>query len=159
MDASGYTTSASTSLDPLVVDPAAVLEVMAHEIGHPAGLGDCPTCAATASVMGNGPPRGEYNTVVGRPTTPSPCDSNKLQSADYPYCNPPVNGSCVIWDPNPCTCNQYFGGLGGDPNIYPETGGGGYGGYSCTPYYWLYFTSYDGGETWQFDDISYAGCW
>jgi hypothetical protein len=37
-------------------------------------------------------------------------------------------------------------------------GGGGGGGY-CTPYYWVYYESYDGGNTWYVVDIQYAGCW
>jgi RHS repeat-associated protein len=40
-----------------------------------------------------------------------------------------------------------------------ESGGGGGGGYYCTPYYWVYFVSYDGGRTWELTDVSYAGCW
>jgi RHS repeat-associated protein len=47
---------------------------------------------------------------------------------------------------------------GGGPT---DTGGGnpGGGGPPCTPYYWVFFVSYDGGETWELTDISYAGCW
>ena len=43
-------------------------------------------------------------------------------------------------------------GTGGGP------GGGDPGGY-CTPYYWVYYQSWDGGETWEVVDIQYAGCW
>lgn len=39
-----------------------------------------------------------------------------------------------------------------------QYGGGGDGGY-CTHYYWVYYESYDGGNTWHVVDISYAGCW
>jgi hypothetical protein len=45
---------------------------------------------------------------------------------------------------------QQFGGGGGPP------GGGGH---PCTPYYWVYYESMDGGMTWYIVDISYAGCW
>jgi hypothetical protein len=38
-------------------------------------------------------------------------------------------------------------------------GGGGGGGYYCTPYFWVYYESYDGGRTWSVVDIQYAGCW
>lgn len=154
VDQYGYTLQAQTSLDPRVTDPAAVLEVMSHEIGHPAGLDDCLTCAPGDSVMGPGPPQGQYNTVVGRPTSPSPCDNQRLQQADYPYCSPPVGGDCAVWDPNTCTCNQYNGGGGGGGS---EPGGGG--GDYCTPYYWVYYESYDGGQTWDMVDYEYAGCW
>ncbi len=46
---------------------------------------------------------------------------------------------------------EQFGSGGGG-------GGGGGGGY-CTPYYWVYYESYDGGRTWHVVDVSYAGCW
>lgn len=54
-------------------------------------------------------------------------------------------------DPNG---GYYGGGGGGDGGGY-YGGGGGY----CTPYYWNYYTSYDGGETWDYDYSEYAGCW
>ncbi|HZG53415.1 MAG TPA: hypothetical protein VEZ40_14890 [Pyrinomonadaceae bacterium] len=43
----------------------------------------------------------------------------------------------------------------------PADGGGGGGGdaYYCTHYYWVYYESYDGGETWFEVDSWYAGCW
>jgi Dual-action HEIGH metallo-peptidase len=46
---------------------------------------------------------------------------------------------------------QQFGnpGGGGDPG----------GNAPCTPYYWVYYESWDGGLTWEIVDISYAGCW
>lgn len=37
-------------------------------------------------------------------------------------------------------------------------GGGGGGGYYCTPYFWVYYESIDGGP-WQEVDRWYAGCW
>ncbi len=42
---------------------------------------------------------------------------------------------------------------------FGEGGGGGGGGYYCTPYYWVYYQSWDEGLTWEIVDISYAGCW
>lgn len=47
---------------------------------------------------------------------------------------------------------EQFGSGGGG-------GGGGDGGGYCTPYYWVYYESYDGGRTWHVVDVSYAGCW
>jgi len=98
----------------------------------------------------------DYNQVLGRPTSPSPCDNQALQQTDYPPCNPPVNTyNCQIWDPNTCTCSQYVGGGGG---------GGGYEGDNtydagCTNYYWVWFVSYDGGKTWEATgEVDYAGC-
>ena len=75
---------ATTVIDSRVTDPLAFFEVMAHEIGHPAGFGECDSCAPGDSVMAPGPPEGEYNTVVGRPTSPTPCDNQKLKEGDYP---------------------------------------------------------------------------
>jgi hypothetical protein len=100
-----------------------------------------------------------YNQVIGRPTSPSKCDNQTLQQTDYPACNPNVNSeNCLVWDPNTCTCRQVFigsVGTGGE-----DDGSGGYGQIQgCTDYYWFYFISYDGGETWQLDDIEYAGCY
>jgi len=157
-DQYGHSIGAQTSLDPRVTDPAAIREVMAHEIGHPAGFGECTSCAPGDSVMAPGPPQGQFNTVVGRPTSPSACDNQKLQQTDYPYCTPPVNTSdCLAWDANTCTCNQYASGGGG--GYGGESGGGGdYYDY-CTPYYWYYYESYDGGKSWYLMDVSYAGCW
>lgn len=78
------TLSATTVIDTRVTDPLAFFEVMAHEIGHPAGFGECDSCASGDSVMARGPADGQYNVVVGRPTTPSPCDNQKLQQVNYP---------------------------------------------------------------------------
>lgn len=50
-DTTGDTMSATTYLAPTVTDPDAVLETIAHEIGHPMGLGHCDTCAPSASTM------------------------------------------------------------------------------------------------------------
>jgi hypothetical protein len=157
-DQFGHTIGAETRLDPHVTNAAAVLEVMAHEIGHPAGFGECTSCAPADSVMGPGPAQGDYNAVVGRPTSPSACDTQQLQKSDYPYCSTPIDASCQIWDANTCTCSQYAPGGGGGGGGAPEEGGGG-GYYYCTPYYWCYYTSYDGGDTWQLDEVDYAGCW
>jgi hypothetical protein len=100
------TLKATTVIDSRVTDPLAFFEVMAHEIGHPAGFGECNTCAAGDSVMAPGPPGGEYNTVVGRPTSPTACDNQKLKEGDYPNPIPsptpePVAGTCP---PPPLKC-------------------------------------------------------
>lgn len=153
-DAAGNAQQAVTVIDPRVTDPAALIDVMAHEIGHPMGFADCNSCTATDSVMGAGNKRSDYwNGTSGRPTSPTNCDSQRLQEANYPYCNPPVNQSSCLWDVNTCSCSLNNGGGGG---YYPE-GGGFY--YYCTPYYWFYYESYDNGETWRLIDVSYAGCW
>lgn len=82
------TLAASTVIDSRVTDPFAFFEVMAHEIGHPAGFGECDSCAPGDSVMAPGPPEGQYNAVVGRPTSPSLCDNQKLKQVNYPTPTP-----------------------------------------------------------------------
>ncbi len=72
--------------------------------------------------------------------TPPPCSGTTFW-LPAPFCTP----VCVPSSP---------GGGGGDP-IYSDNPGGS----NCTPYFWVWFTSYDNGETWQIVDISYAGCW
>jgi hypothetical protein len=97
---------ATTVIDSRVTDPLAFFEVIAHEIGHPAGFGECESCAPGDSVMAPGPPAGEYNTVVGRPTSPTPCDNQMLKEGDYPNPMPsptpePIAGTCP---PAPLKC-------------------------------------------------------
>ena len=95
--------TATTVVDSRVTDPFAFFEVMAHEIGHPAGFGECDSCASGDSVMGPGPPEGQYNTVVGRPTSPSNCDNQNLKQVNYPPPPPPQP------QPTPClnSCPPY----------------------------------------------------
>lgn len=157
-DAAGNAQQAVTLIDPHVTSTDALLDLMAHEIGHPMGLDDCLTCSPSDSVMGAGiKQRSDYwNGTSGRPTSPTACDTQRLQQGNYPYCSPPVNTNNCIWDINTCMCSVASGGGG----VYPEPSGGGYGGcgYGRTMYYWVYYISYDGGETWQFDYAEEAGC-
>jgi hypothetical protein len=94
------------------------------------------------------------NDVIGRATTPTGCDNQQLQLTNYPNC--PGSGSyeCAqsggIWNESTCFCEPH--NLGGNGDV------GGFE-YTCTPYYWYYFLSWDGGKTWQLVDYSYAGCW
>lgn len=95
------------------------------------------------------------NQVVGRPTSPTACDNQAITYIYLP-CDVAEQNACYygggIWNEAACSCDtQYGGGGGGDT-------GGGYYDY-CTPYYWVYYESWDDGETWQLVDISYAGCW
>lgn len=58
------------------------------------------------------------------------------------------------------SCSDCGGGGGGGMTyceMYPSNCYGGGGG-GCTPYYWVYYISYDGGETWQYDYYEEAGC-
>lgn len=85
-DAAGELTSASTNVNPammpFVIDPSvidlALTEMMAHEIGHTFGLGDCDSCTAGSSVMTNAD--GMDDTTSGR-TDPSPCDQAAATAA------------------------------------------------------------------------------
>jgi hypothetical protein len=154
LDANGVTTSAAARLDIHMTDFDAVLEAMSHEIGHPAGFGHCPTCTVVDSVMAQPPydpnDPDTYNVAYGRPTSPTPCDNQTLQTNNYPYCNPPLGVVCV-WDFATCSCFQQGGG-GFDPPWDDP-------GFECTRYYWVTYESWDGGQTWNPVDSVYAGCW
>lgn len=165
-DSAGNTQQAVTVIDPRVTEPAAILELISHEIGHPMGLDDCLTCSSSDSVMAPGPNPNNpnfWNTVVGRPTSPTPCDNQILQQSNYPApcSNPEMEFACPqnggLWNSETCICephNHTGGGyVGGGGSTYPEPG------YYCTPYYWVYYESWDNGETWYMVDMSYAGCW
>lgn len=111
------TLSATTVIDSRVTDPSAFFEVMAHEIGHPAGFGECDSCAPGDSVMAPGPPEGQYNAVVGRPTSPTPCDNQKLKQVNYPAATatlPPercIRGTCPTgqrFDLESCACQTIY---------------------------------------------------
>lgn len=63
----------------------------------------------------------------------------------------------MTWDMNRCECV-----VAPTPAPTPTPGTGGGGGYfyrHCTDYYWVYYESYDGGETWHAVRYDYAGCW
>jgi hypothetical protein len=82
-----------------------------------------------------------------------PADCDDYNANVYP--GAPLNYNTEGGEDRDCNgvddYTQQFGTPGG--------GGGGGGGYSCTPYYWVYYESYDGGQTWYVVDMSYAGCW
>lgn len=140
------TLKATTVIDTQVTDPLAFFEVISHEIGHPAGFGECNTCAPSDSIMGPGPPDGQYNTVVGRPTSPTPCDNQKLKEVNYPPAPSPTptptpdntggNGFCTNTCPQKmgwwqhawpdCQCEYDGGGtaLGDSPILIDIAGNG-----------------------------------
>jgi hypothetical protein len=122
------------------------LKVTLHEIGHTMGLedADVPTSGYCdqpdgATVM-NGY-CGTNDSGGNLSKTVTSCDNTALKSADSPY-------------PPPMPTGGGGGGVGGGGDYY-YGGGGGY----CTPYYWVYYESYDGGNTWYEVDSEYAGCW
>ena len=159
-DADNLTTNATTHLSPTITVPAAVLEAMSHEIGHPSGFADCETCAPSESVMATRDRYANDNDVIGRATSPTLCDNQQLQTINYPIptCNSSQQASCEnyggFWNPNECVCESHnIGGGGGGGPVNPM-----YDGY-CTPYYWVNYRSYDGGQTWNVINRSYVGCW
>lgn len=153
-DAGNISTGAITSLDlnnKSFYDPAvegygtAILKMMLHEIGHTMGITDTPgddekPCGGqtqNGSVM-NGM-CGVNDKGGSMATKVTSCDSGVVKEKSQ-YAPPPVVG----------------GGGGGGSNY----GGYYYGGYSCTTYYWVWYESYDSGQTWrETGQVEYAGCW
>jgi hypothetical protein len=136
-----YRVSASTTINPGVTDPTALTQAMAHEIGHTFGLDDCTSCAAGTSVMTEAT---SLNDTTSGMNGPSACDA--------------ATANTVMHNQSPPAVYPDAGGGGGGG----DSGGGHYGGLEgdgCTPYYWNYYNSYDGGETWEYDYSEYAGCW
>ena len=88
------------------------------------------------------------------------CPSNKYNDGDCCRCLVSTCGDGQPVDPSNCECPS--------PSPTPTNGGGGPGDPSpyapmdhvdCVDYYWVHFVSYDGGQTWNYDDReSYAGC-
>jgi hypothetical protein len=120
-----------------------------HEFGHIIGIDDvgADECPGVNTVMRQSGSDAELvngnsgaQPALNRPTRASNCDLDKGRK-EY---NQGVN-----------TITPLSGG--GGPN--DGTGGGGYYYYPCTPYYWVEYWSWDGGETWELMDVSYAGCW
>jgi len=102
--------TASTALDPIVTDPQTMTSILAHEIGHTFGLGDCFTCPAGTSIMGNrtcdGSPNRPLCDATGKTGTfgtypglqgPTDCDNGVLYN-EY-VCQPtyPAPGSNFHW--------------------------------------------------------------
>ena len=117
---------------------------MAHEIGHPAGFGDCNGCDVGDSVMSLGVGSGDYNQVMGSPTSPTQCDNQALENADYP-CTQPSN--CQDWDASSCTCLAY--------DLVDNDGGSNE---DCIDYWWVEYASFDGSNWFPTGWVAYAGC-
>jgi hypothetical protein len=94
INASGELLRASIYINPNVFVLDALTNVMAHELGHTFGLGECETeCNNDTTVMAPYNPANGYNdTSWGRPG-PSPCDNQAVQQAGQyqPPQPPPCN--------------------------------------------------------------------
>jgi hypothetical protein len=69
---------------------------------------------------------------------------------------------CEYAETSDCGSSPLSGGAGGGGGGGGAGGGGNEGGspYPCTEYYWYWFVSYDGGQTWELSgQVDFAGCW
>lgn len=107
--------------------------------GSGAGPFDCPGGNGTGGNVGRVGSGGEFGDETGNIGTNGNAGSTSISCSD---------------------CGGSGGGGGDYCSMYPSScyGGGGGGG-GCTPYYWNYYESHDGGQTWYLVDSSYAGCW
>jgi hypothetical protein len=146
LDGNGNTMGATTRLSPNVTNPAAVEEAMSHDIGHPAGFGDCNSCAVTDSVMSL--IEGSFNTVAGRPTRPTPCDNEILFVLNYDACPPtlPSPGAGWEWDIYSCS---WVPAVIPTPTPTPTPDGGGVGPLGCDPFERQNCLNM---ETWRWDE-------
>ncbi|MBV8857128.1 MAG: hypothetical protein JOZ02_09380 [Acidobacteria bacterium] len=151
-DANKISTGATTTLDLNNTDffdssaegfGTAILKIMLHEIGHTMGITDTPgddTKPCGGQTPGGSVMNGQcgVNDRGGNGATKvTTCDSTVIgEKAQYtrPIMQPGGGGSD-------------YSGYYYDP------------GYGCTPYYWVYYESWDGGKTWEVVDMEYAGCW
>jgi hypothetical protein len=102
------TAGAVTYLSPGMTTPAAVLEAMSHEIGHPAGFGHCNDCEPSESIMATKVQYTNDNDVIGRATSPTPCDNQQLYLLNHPECRPAPEGGLDTWCVY-CCCWISFG--------------------------------------------------
>lgn len=114
----GTTLWAVTQLSPSMTNPAAVLEAMSHAIGHPAGFGDCGDCAPSDSVMATQIMYFHDNDVIGRATSPTPCDNQQLYLLNHPDCRPAPEGGGDTWCVY-CCCWKTFGDACEAPSATP----------------------------------------
>jgi hypothetical protein len=105
----GFRIAAQTTLDSRVTDTTALTQLMAHEIGHSFGLGDCTSCSAATSVM-TLPPCCNYNDTTAGRSAPSSCDNVSVQQNGAYSCGTVGSGGG-----DPCasvTCYFQFDGGG-----------------------------------------------
>ena len=145
-DGAGVLQFVDIQMNPNVTDPTALRNAFSHEVAHNFGLNHTAngsTSSQTASSLYN-TANGLNDTSTGAPG-PTNCDRQVINST---YAAGGVRYTAPV-------INDGGGGYGGGGGY----DGGGYYDYPCTPYYWVYMESWDGGKTWDIVDVSYAGCW
>lgn len=70
-------TYASIVIDPVLMNPQALLDALAHELGHNFGLLDCFTCKKKSTLMNQFRVVNEPNNMA----TPTPCDIAQVREA------------------------------------------------------------------------------
>jgi hypothetical protein len=147
-DANGVLQYVKININPGVTDPTALANAMSHETAHNFGLNhtqDGSLSNLTASSLYN-LSIGLNDTTTGAPG-PTPCDQQVINST---YAAGGVKNVSLTHE----LLQGGGGGGGSDDEIMPFGSGG------CTPYYWVFYESYDQGQTWQATGGSeYAGCW
>lgn len=141
-DGNGALQYVDIQMNPNVTDPTALRNAMSHEIAHNFGLNHATTHSnQTASSLYN-TNNGLNDTTTGAPG-PTACDRQTVNS---------IYAAGGVRYTAPTTTGGGGGGGGYDPYYYPS--------YYCTPYYWVWYESYDGGKTWhETGQVEYAGCW
>ena len=85
--------NAFTNISPQVTNSTALTQVVAHEVGHTFGLGDCPSCAAGTSVMTLPPcPPCNFNDTTWGRSGPAGCDTQRAQQGGGYQ----GNGDCLV---------------------------------------------------------------
>lgn len=123
-----------TNIHPNVTDCSALVQTMAHEIGHVLGLGECPNCSAPGQSVMIGVPclqqdaNGncisiDYNNTTWGLSGPTSCDNSVVhQNQQYPCTNhnpSSCEGLGYLWDEVSCTCDTSSGG-GDCGGVHPE---------------------------------------
>jgi len=130
-------TNAITNIHPNVTNCTALMQDIAHEIGHTFGLGECNACTnVKQSVMirakclewdaNDNCITPDYNDTTYGLSGPNDCDNNAVHTTgQYPCTN--YDYTCTEWDDLTCNCYSHSSGGNEDPSCQ----GGLPLGYSC----------------------------
>jgi hypothetical protein len=130
-------TSAFVDINPLVTDPVALTQAMAHEIGHTFGLNDCNNCAPGTSIMTLFPPGQYNNTTYGR-VGPSSCDASAISDIYMEQeggggggeCTPEQEGAIYLYGSD-FDCSTCSDGIDNDCDGYRDFQDSGCNAYPC----------------------------